>query len=206
MLTAGLLGFGHRRTSRFVELSDGGNFDNLGLYELARRKLSTIVVVDGESDSAIALPAFISAVKRIEEDFGATVSFVVDRGPERFVPVVVGESYPSGARYAESAFVVCQIRYADGSKGTIIYVKATLVRGLSFATRGYRAEHADFPHESTVDQFFKPDQFEAYRDLGFRSGMHMISALDLSKSIDKPEDVLSIYSKTCGVVKGSRCR
>jgi Patatin-like phospholipase len=195
MLTAGLLGFGHRRTSAFVELSDGGNFDNLGLYELVRRKLSTIIVVDGEADSTIALPALISAAQRIREDFGAIVSLPTGAGPERLVPASVGEAYPAGAHYAEAPFLVCRIRYADGSKGTIIYVKATFIEGLSLATRGYRAGHPNFPHETTVDQFFDPDQFEAYRDLGFRSAMLMSRELDLSVSIDKPEEIWSAYSK-----------
>ena len=32
-----LLGIGHHEDALFVELSDGGHFENLGLYELLRR-------------------------------------------------------------------------------------------------------------------------------------------------------------------------
>ena len=37
-------------SSRYVYLSDGGHFENLGLYELVRRKCSHIVVVDAAAD------------------------------------------------------------------------------------------------------------------------------------------------------------
>ena len=52
VLPAGLyaLGFGYQRRSRFIELSDGGHFDNLGIYELVRRELSLIFILDGEAD------------------------------------------------------------------------------------------------------------------------------------------------------------
>ena len=33
-------------TSSFVYLSDGGHFENLGVYELVRRRVTTIVVID----------------------------------------------------------------------------------------------------------------------------------------------------------------
>ena len=42
-----------------------------------------------------------------------------------------------------------------------------MVDGLSFPSKGYKARNPDFPNQSTMDQFFEPDQFEAYRDLGF---------------------------------------
>jgi len=31
----------------------------------------------------------------------------------------------------------------------------------------YARQHASFPHQSTVDQFFDESQFESYRALGF---------------------------------------
>ncbi len=43
----------HRSDSSFLELTDGGHFENLGLYELVRRKLEVILIVDGEEDPNI---------------------------------------------------------------------------------------------------------------------------------------------------------
>ncbi len=42
--------------------------------------------------------------------------------------------------------------------------------------REYRARHPDFPHESTADQVFQEDQFEAYRALGYHIGARLFRA------------------------------
>ena len=43
--------------------------------------------------------------------------------------------------------------------------------------KGYKGAHPDFPHESTADQFFEPEQFEAYREAGYRTAMCMTGDL-----------------------------
>lgn len=176
-----LLGKGHRPNDRFIEVSDGGHFDNLGLYELIRRKLDLILIVDGEGDAAVSLPAFVSIVRRVREDFGARILVEADgSGPERLLPVTAaGAGYPVEARFAKSSFFTCQIRYADGTKGLLIYLKATLLADSYFTTRGYRARNPDFPHQTTADQFFDPVQFESYRELGYVCAKHMISQTGL---------------------------
>ncbi|WP_441238930.1 patatin-like phospholipase family protein [Bradyrhizobium sp. 930_D9_N1_4] len=180
-LTAGLLGYGHARTSAFIEVSDGGNFENLGLYELVRRKLGVIILIDGEADATIALPALVSAAVRIKEDFKATLTFPAGLGVDRLVPVDKAVGYPAGAHFAQAPYVVGRVEYEDGSPpSTVVYLKATLIRDLDFTTSGYRAGNPDFPHQTTLDQFFDPTQFEAYRDLGFRSAALMIKELKLA--------------------------
>ncbi len=180
-VTAGLLGFGHARTSAFIEISDGGNFENLGLYELVRRKIGVIILVDGEADATIALPALVSAAVRIKEDFKATLTFEAGKGVDRLVPIDKADGYPAGAHFAKAPYVVGRVVYEDGSPpSTVIYLKATLIRDLDFTTSGYRAGNPDFPHQTTLDQFFDPVQFEAYRDLGFRSATEMIKELGLA--------------------------
>ena len=39
---------------KYVNLSDGGHFENLGLYEMARRRCRHVVVVDAGQDKAAA--------------------------------------------------------------------------------------------------------------------------------------------------------
>ncbi|MBZ0148151.1 MAG: AAA-like domain-containing protein [Pseudorhodoplanes sp.] len=71
---------------------------------------------------------------------------------------------------AKSPFVVAEICYPTTAQpGVLIHIKSTMVKGLDFAAEGYRAINVDFPHQTTTDQFFDPDQFETYRDLGKKS-------------------------------------
>src|SRR5262249_53390788 len=51
--------------------------------------------------------------------------------------------------------------------------------------REHRHRSPDFPHESTADQFFNEEQFEAYRTLGQHIGEKAIEALVLKSPPDK---------------------
>jgi hypothetical protein len=42
----------------------------------------------------------------------------------------------------------------------------------------YKARYAAFPHETTGDQFFSEEQFEAYRNLGFHATQGFFSGRD----------------------------
>ncbi len=181
-LVSGVLSRRHTHQSRFLELTDGGHFENLGLYELVRRKLPVILIVDGEADPSISLASLVSAARRIEQDFKATLTFFKGRGPESLM-MEPSKGYPSGVRYAEAPFIVGQIRYDGGQKGVLIYLKSTLIKTIDFTTAGYLATNPAFPHESTVDQFFDPDQFDAYRYLGYEAAKTMIDSLDLPNKL-----------------------
>ena len=189
----GVLRGGYRRDSRFLELSDGGHFDNLGLYELVRRQARVILVLDAESDPEFSFRALVSAAQRIKDDFRATIKFTPDDGPER----LVGDSklkYPNAAQAALSPYFLATIQYADETTGIIIYVKAAMVKNLSFISKGYKALHSDFPHQDTVDQFFAPEEVEAYREAGYRCVMLAIDDLNLKQNINAPDDISKIFA------------
>ena len=191
-LWAGVLGRGHRRTNRFVELTDGGHFENLAMYELVRRKLGIILVVDGEADPTIGLSSLVSARNRIEQDFNAKLEFFEDQGPELLV-MHPKKGYPLNANYAASPFIVGKLTYDDGTEGAFIYIKSNVTEDLDFSITGYLASNPDFPHQSTTDQFFSPDQFEAYRRLGASSAQKMINCLGLCTTIFDPAAILNAY-------------
>jgi hypothetical protein len=186
----------HKRDSKFLELTDGGHFENLGLYELVRRKLEIVLIIDGEEDPSISLSSLVSATRRIEQDFGARLDFPSgESGPERLVMYPSASGYPAGVKYAKAPFLVGTISYNDGSHGVLIYVKATIIREMDFTTAGYLANNPAFPHQTTVDQFFDPDQFDAYRFLGYESGVQMIRDLDLQNSIEDWQAVATKYKE-----------
>jgi hypothetical protein len=189
---AGVLGCGHTRTSGYVELTDGGHFENLAMYELVRRKLSLVIVVDGEADPTISLASLVSARNRIEQDFGARLEFFKDQGPELLV-MHPEKGYPLGVKYARSPFIVGQLTYEDETLGTFIYIKSNLTAAIDFSVAGYLASNPDFPHQTTADQFFTPDQFEAYRKLGVESANTMIGTVKLSEFIGTPEKLIGTY-------------
>ncbi|MEH2489351.1 patatin-like phospholipase family protein [Bradyrhizobium sp. AZCC 2230] len=186
----GLTRSGYRSDSSFVELTDGGHFDNSGIYELARRKCAVIIAIDGEEDPNMALPALYSVAQRIREDFKAKIDLdgvLDDLIPEK------GKGYPEGVSFVTRPYFVAEITYDDGSRGVLVYVKLSLVQGLGFDALGYRAQHADFPHQPTTDQFFVPEQVEAYRIVGFANMDKAIGELNLGSNPIDTNAVLTAY-------------
>jgi hypothetical protein len=171
-------GFNENRA--FLQLSDGGHFENTGVYELVRRRMRLIIVCDGGADAAFSFSDFQTTVRRIEDDFGARIKVLDEASPDQVVPVppAPGEEavYPKDARFAQQGHMVAHIIYADGSEGWMIFLKTTLIKELSFKVKGYAAQNKEFPDQSTADQFFDDVQFEAYRELGYRLTIKMLES------------------------------
>lgn len=71
--------------NKWVYLSDGGHFENLGLYEMVMRRCKRIIVVDGGCDLDFKLEDLGNAVRKIQIDLGVPITFdpavALDRGP-----------------------------------------------------------------------------------------------------------------------------
>jgi len=149
----------------YVYLSDGGHFENLGLYEMIRRRCRYIVVSDAGCDRDFTFEDLSNAVRKIEIDLGVTISF---KKLEKLKPRPRdGTDIEPGQPY--HAIGDIDYRAADGASenGTILYVKAGYHGVESAGIRGYALANPDFPHQPTIDQWFTESQFESYRALGF---------------------------------------
>jgi len=150
-----LFGLTNDRT-HFVNLSDGGHFENLGIYELVRRRCRYIFACDAEQDAAMHFNGLGNAIRKCRTDLGAEISVSATRirplnGPLSPLHCVLGD-----------------ITYADGQKGTLLYLKASVTGDEPADVLEYAARETAFPHHSTLtDQFFDESQFESYRKLGF---------------------------------------
>ncbi len=159
-----MLGKGLTERAWQIHLSDGGHFENLGLYELIRRRCRYILVSDAGADPGFTFADLAHAIELVRTDFGVGIDLKVEtlkpRGEDALSP---------------GAFVLGDIYYDDGPEptGRIIYLKATMLDGLPEDVNGYRRQHRTFPHQSTADQFFDEAQFEAYRELGYQIGKRL---------------------------------
>jgi predicted acylesterase/phospholipase RssA len=183
-LTYGLLRYGYHGKAAYSELSDGGHFDNLGIYELVRRKAKLIVAFDVEADEGTNLSSLVSVVQRVKEDFETIID--LEGCADSLLPRVDDAVFPTGAQWTDAPYFAASVTYKGGERAKLIYIKASLIKKLSFLSKAYRAHNADFPHQSTVDQFFEPAQFEAYRELGFKSALEAIDRLNLKSYVEDP--------------------
>jgi hypothetical protein len=140
----------------FVNVSDGGHFENLGIYELVRRRCKVIIASDAECDPGLEFGSLGTVVRMCETDFGAKIEIDVES---------IRKQRESGLSRAHCA--VGKITYGNGSRGYLIYLKASISGDEDIGIEQYQSAHAEFPHESTSDQFFAEDQFESYRRLGY---------------------------------------
>jgi hypothetical protein len=160
--------------STYVYLSDGGHFENLGLYEMVRRRCRHIVVSDGGCDPKFEFEDLGNAVRKISLDLGVTITFLgvstlKSRLEEDREAQCCGRESGSFKEDDTPLSAIGIIDYGTGQEGVILYVKAAYHRGIvkNVGVRSYAMANSDFPHQSTSDQFFSESQFESYRALGF---------------------------------------
>jgi hypothetical protein len=148
--------------ARYVYLSDGGHFDNMGLYELVKRRCGLIILCDAEADENYTFEGLGNAVRKCRIDLGIDI----DLDTSEIAPKKAG-----GLSKRHSAVGTIHYEYADkdAPTGIIVYFKASLTGTESADVTNYRKEHKSFPHESTVDQWFSESQFESYRQLGYQA-------------------------------------
>ena len=70
----------HGVARRWWYLSDGGHFENTGAYELIRRRLPLIIIVDAGADPDYAYVDLANLVRKARTDFGAEIEFLDREG------------------------------------------------------------------------------------------------------------------------------
>lgn len=168
-------GRGLHENATYVQLSDGGHFENLALYELIRRQVDFLWVSDAGQDTKFSFEDLSSAIERVRVDFGVNIRFYDEEYDLTYLlpgsaetETDASKNFAAEYQLAKRGYAIGTIEYANGRKGVIVYVKSTLTRFLPGDIYGYKARNADFPHQTTLDQFFDEEQFEAYRELGYR--------------------------------------
>jgi hypothetical protein len=140
---------------RYVYLSDGGHFENLGLYEMIRRRCGLIILSDAGCDETVTFEDLGNAVRKVSIDLNVKIEF-------DFLSIGTRAS-PTGV-----ASAVATITYPEPKlpKGRLLYLKPTFIGNEPASVRSYASKNPAFPHEPTSDQLFGESQFEAYRALG----------------------------------------
>lgn len=152
--------------SPYVYLSDGGHFEDLGLYEMVRRRCKWIVVVDGDQDGKRGFADLGNAVRKIWIDLGVRITFNASDllAAEQDAKLKTIPYFAVG-----TVTYVSDPRDVDGRmpEGKILYIKP-VVRGDEPAADliAYKRAYPTFPAQSTANQWFDESQFESYRRLG----------------------------------------
>jgi hypothetical protein len=177
-----LLGCRYSEKNAFLEVTDGGYFENLGIYELIRRKVKMLIISDGSCDPAITFADLGNAIERVRVDFGVTIQFSDSEYDLAWLKSgSAGEGvFQADYHMARRGFAIGTIRYPEDKEqpsGKIFYIKPVMTEQLPADVYAYKSAHPTFPHETTANQFFNETQFEAYRELGYRTTLSLLEIL-----------------------------
>jgi hypothetical protein len=153
----------------YCYLTDGGHFDNSGLYSLVERGCRYIILSDNGADYDRCFADVGEAIRRCRIDFRAEIHIdtrdfrPADGGASAthvaFGTIVYDEDHLRAIGWPAVS--------AQDRVGRLVWIKPTLLASdRAGDVRQYGLENDRFPQQSTVDQWFDESQFESYRTLG----------------------------------------
>lgn len=163
---------------RWINVSDGGHIENLGVIELLRRRCKFIIAGDGEADAAMKFGGLAKLMRYARIDLGIEIEIHLD-----------DVRLHDGLSRKHCAFG--RIWYPplteqdDPEEGYLLYVKSSVTGDEDQIITEYRTVKEDFPHESTADQFFDEGQFEAYRSLGYHAVEGLFEKVNPGEPVDQ---------------------
>jgi hypothetical protein len=160
--------------SRWIYVTDGGHYENLGLVEALRRGATEIIAFDASGDAPHSWTAFGEAVETARADLGVQI----DLDPSKMAP-------SHGGR-APTLVVEGACTYPDGTRATLVLCKLAMPIEVpaSWDVAAWAGGHANFPHDSTAQQLYGDREFEAYRRLGELGGQRALALLGATKKPD----------------------
>ena len=175
-LLSELLGsfYGTNRERQY--LSDGGHFENTGIYELLNpaRGLRLIVTADCGCDPNYEFGDLANLIRLARIDYGVEIEVDREAAFDSRLGNVFGtvDQFGGDAVSDKCAVLLKVYRTVDGRKAATPHQRIVLLKPRRLSSTGadvvhYQKAHPVFPQEPTSDQFFDEAQWESYRRLGF---------------------------------------
>jgi hypothetical protein len=190
-----------KKRGGFVFLTDGGHIDNLGVYELLRRRCKLIIAIDGEADPDFDSGSLVQVERFARIDMNVIIK--LNWEPIGIRTQAVTNEIKNGQLKEQPGPHVAlgSISYppltpgGEREMGALIYIKASLSGDESDYVIAYKKANPQFPHETTLDQLFSEEQFEAYRALGEHIARRFLDGRDgVAAYSDEKEELLKIVS------------
>ena len=166
--------------AKYLYVTDGGHYENLGLVELLRRGCTEIYCLDasGVGQGGVEFEALGDAIALARDELSVEITF--DDSQEGGDP---GELVPEEKdKPAVRDVVTGTIAYPEteegpGPRGKLVYVRNTVTPESPWDAKAHQQSDPRFPNNSTVDQLYTDQKFEAYRVLGAQAGANAVAAM-----------------------------
>ncbi len=167
-------------------LSDGGHFENTGVFELLRRKVDVVLCCDCGSDPEYEFEDLANLMRLARIDLQAEfhplstadVPLFSARADGLAPYVAAGPGdFRTNPGSDNKCVLLYRVTYKSCAQQTLmIVIKPRLIKDVPLDIVQYQCTHPDFPQQSTLNQFFDDAQWESYRKLGVLIGARLFPA------------------------------
>lgn len=151
---------------RLLYVSDGGHYENLGVVELFRRRCTRIICIDASGDRPGTVDTVSEALLLAQGECG--VRFPGPQTPpwteELSLDPEMTERRRAPTLRDTSASI--DFEYSDGLPGTLLVLRIGVAAATSDVVKQFQLANKPFPYDSTGNQLFRSDRFDAYVALG----------------------------------------
>jgi hypothetical protein len=153
--------------SPFVYITDGGHTENSGVFELLRRRCSTIIAIDSEADS---------------ERLFNNIVYVMELARSR-LDIEIKLSCQTVGVEGGTHCAIAEVKYPQSvgrpaASGRIVYCKLSLTGDENLDLLSRKRATGEFPFHSTLNQNYDELLFNAYRILGTHVVWGVLSGRD----------------------------
>jgi hypothetical protein len=157
--------------SETVYLTDGGHIENLGLYELLRRRCKLIIAVDAEADPEMSFGSLVKLERYARIDFGLRIDLPwaairdATRQASADIAMSGGPPHKEAAHGPHCALGTIYYPRKQGEEtgpnntGVLLYIKSSVTGDENDYVLEYKRRNPAFPHETTLDQLFSEEVF-----------------------------------------------
>jgi hypothetical protein len=165
--------------AKYLYVTDGGGYENLGLVELLRRGCTEIYCLDasGLGPGGAEFEALGDAIALARDELSVEISFAGDEGHDPGELIPAEKDKPAKRDFVTGTISYPATKDGPGPTGTLVYVRNTVTPESPWDAKAHQQTDPRFPNNSTVDQLYTDQKFEAYRVLGQQAGTNAVAAM-----------------------------
>lgn len=157
----------HKGNDRWVYVTDGGHYENLGLMELLRKGCREIYCFDASGDTPDTFGTIADAMRIARQELKVDIRFT----PSRHMK-------PNDEGISALGVWAGTVDFPEGKPGWIVVAKLAVPLTAPFDIIDLARTLPSFPNHPTADQLYTDQKFEAYRALGHHLAEQAASLAD----------------------------
>jgi hypothetical protein len=147
----------------WINVTDGGHYDNLGLVEALRREPAHVLALDASGDHADTWSTLGGSMALARMDAGVEICL----DPSKMIKDAKDLSHGEvNQPWASGSFGRTSVAPGPGHPANLVVCKLGWWQDAPWDVVAYARSHPSYPCEPTLQQLYDSREFEAYHELG----------------------------------------